>query len=714
MTLPLALCTGLFLLAFGGTTAMAAGKPEATWVIDPALPGENLPPVGRSQFDRLFAAARKGEVDYDLPFPFEALLARIDAQLSGDPSSPLPPAKRVLIPLGRSLQRTAAAPDYFAFPRVVVAVDSPPASPSTLLLKDRLYIGYQEKSAVLEVISYNETAGRFEFQLVKDYGAGGKPQVVYANRTLCYACHQNGAPIFSRALWDETNANPKVAALLAASGKSLYGIPPERGVDVPYAIDVAIKRANGFALTQRLWQDGCGDADLAARRCRAGLFTAALRHVLADGRKAAVAVPLPAEAVGRWPGGLATAPADIPNRNPLQGVSNWPNDAARRVAYSHVPALFEPLAPRQAQAIWRADAADAMDQLVDGLAEFVAASDRQGLEIALAARPAQIVRHQAHCRFEIRASRWSVRCQPAAGETGVQLTATLEITRGKVSGGRLERLTLSAGGALNSVALSAVTPASGEHIALVPDILPRGADGNPLTRIAFQISPNDPTDGRVTVDFRQEFSGVEKVIMDMAEGPDGATLFGARPFPREQLFTGLFSRLGAPVVAACCQAADKLPPAHLEVPAVAPGSSATMPMESTLHGFYPYCAACHQSAENFPPNFLSGNATQVAAQLRQCAPRLYVRLAMADLTPEQRDKTPMPPESLLPAFATNSAGWRSSPARAALLTQVGSWLKAETGQPANLSQLLAGGYEALRPCLPTNDSVMHPPRREAP
>jgi hypothetical protein len=87
---------------------------------------------------------------------------------------------------------------------------------------------------------------------------------------------------------------------------------------------------------------------------------------------------------------------------------------------------------------------------------------------------------------------------------------------------------------------------------------------------------------------------------------------------------------------------------------------------------------------------------------------------MADLTPEQRDKTPMPPESLLPAFATNSAGWRSSPARAALLTQVGDWLKAETGQPPNLSQLLASGYEALRPCLPTMDSVMHPPRREAP
>ena len=122
-------------------------------------------------------------------------------------------------------------------------------------------------------------------------------------------------------------------------------------------------------------------------------------------------------------------------------------------------------------------------------------------------------------------------------------------------------------------------------------------------------------------------------------------------------------------------------------------------MEAAVQGFYPYCAACHQSAETFPPNFLSGSSAQVNARLRQCAPRLYVRLAMADLTLEQRDKTPMPPESLLPAFGTDSAGWRASPVRAALLAQVGGWLRAETGRTPELKQLLAGGYEALRPCL---------------
>lgn len=724
---------GLCGLAFGNGTAMAADQAALpVWIVDPANPGENLPPVGRSQFDRLFATVRKGKVDYALPFPFAALLARLDTQLNRDPASPLPPAKRVLIPLGRSLQRTAAAPDYFTFPRVVVAADSPPASPSAPLLKDRLYIGYQEKSAVLEVISYNEAAGRFEFQLVKNYRAGATPQVVYANRTLCFACHQNGAPIFSRALWDETNANPQVAALLAASGKNFYGIPPERGVDVPYAIDIAVKRANSFALTQRLWQEGCGGADLPALRCRAGLFAAALRHAIADGRKGTtdaafangVAAPLRAEASRRWPGGLAVGSPGIANRNPLQGLVAWPDDAERRAAYAHVPARFEPLAPRPAQEIWRAAAADAIDRLLGGLAEFVAASDRRRLEAILAARPAPNDRQRAPCRFETAASRWSVRCQPAAGEPGPQLAATLATRQGRGPGGRLERLTLPGSGTLSGVTLNAVAPGPGERIALAPDAraLPRGADGNPLARIAFQIAASDPGKGWVVVEWRQEFSAVEQAVAALVEGPDGPALFGPRAFPREALFAALFASLGAanvPGVPPCCQTADRLPPPRLEVPAMAPGAGAANPLASPLADFYPYCAACHRTAETFPPNFLQGNPVQVAAALRQCAPRLYVRLAMADLAPEHRDKTPMPPESLLPAFGSDIAGWRASPVRAALLAQTGDWLRAENGQAPDslqlptqlpsqlLNQLLAGGYEALRPCLPAS-------RKEAP
>ena len=78
-----------------------------------------------------------------------------------------------------------------------------------LLVKDRLYLGYQERAGLIEVISYNEAAARFEFQLVRDYRPQGKPEAVYASRAVCTACHQNHGPIFSRQQWDETNANPR-------------------------------------------------------------------------------------------------------------------------------------------------------------------------------------------------------------------------------------------------------------------------------------------------------------------------------------------------------------------------------------------------------------------------------------------------------------------------------------------------------------------------
>ena len=715
MNLRNALLAGLLGLACGPGAVMWAAaetRPAPTWVIDPAVPGEDLPPVGRSLFDQLFAVARNGQSAIELPFPFTALLARLDAELIADPGSALPPLKRVLIPLGRSLQRTAAAPDYFAYPRVVVAVDAKNSPNSKFFLKDRLFIGYQEKSAVLEVISYNEAAGRFEFQLVKDYRAGGQPQVFYANRKLCYACHQNGSPIFSRALWDETNANPQVAALLAASGKAVHGIPVDRGVDIPYAIDNATERANGFALSQKLWREGCGDNDIAARRCRAGLFTAALRHTLSGGQTWApdasfsqnVIAPLRSEARRRWPGGLAVGNPDIPNRNPLQNVAEWPADPAARIAHSHVAARFEPLAPRPPREIWQAEAPGALTTLVASLAEFVSAPDRRQIEVALARLP-DIATTQltSPCRISANtpASRWSVNCASSAGPS---LAATLNLKNGRPSNGQLTRLTLPGGTALSNLDLVPNGPATTNEASFTLRLgqqSPRSADGHALGRLTFRRSPSDPAVGEAVLEIRQDFAAIERAMMRLADNPQGESLFAARAIPRENLLTALLAELGAPTPKPCCQAAQNLPAPRLEVPSAAQGNLVTAPVEPALQAFYPYCATCHQTAETFPPNFLAGNGAQVAARLRQCAPRLYVRLAMADLPPEQRDKTPMPPESMLPAFATHSDRWRNSAARKTLLTQVGDWLRAESGRSPNLNEMLAGGYEALRPCLPT-------------
>ena len=157
-----------------------------------------MPPSGRSLLDQaLFYPSGALEI----PYPFTALLERIGQQL-GAPLYDLEPIKQILIPAGRSLQRSAAAPEYFRYPRVVIAVDSEPKKVGLiggLPMKDMLFLGYQERARVIEAISYNPDAARFEFQIIKNYGPDTKPDLVYADRGLCMSCHQNAGPIFSEA-----------------------------------------------------------------------------------------------------------------------------------------------------------------------------------------------------------------------------------------------------------------------------------------------------------------------------------------------------------------------------------------------------------------------------------------------------------------------------------------------------------------------------------
>ncbi|HSQ06014.1 MAG TPA: hypothetical protein VLN59_18400, partial [Burkholderiales bacterium] len=317
-------------LSYAAPTSVATEGYPTDWAVDPATPGDNVPSAGRSLFDFVVVRNDGNRKVYDVPFPFSALIERVERHLQADGSGSLP-LKRVLIPLGRSLQRASAAPEFFKYPRVVMVPDAEPhpsGNDAGMLMKDRLYLGYQEKANIIEVISYNEAAGRFEFQLVKDYRAGGKPRVFYANRAICTACHQNAAPLFSRQVWDETNANPRIAALLREQRRDFYGIDSDRGVDVPYAIDNATDRANLYSAYQLLWRAGCGSAidREAALRCRASLYTAALQYCLSGRQRfdatsrtfrEHVVATFTRSAHERWPRGLKITNPDIPNRDPF-------------------------------------------------------------------------------------------------------------------------------------------------------------------------------------------------------------------------------------------------------------------------------------------------------------------------------------------------------------------------------------------------------------
>jgi hypothetical protein len=116
-------------------------------------------------------------------------------------------------------------------------------------------------------------------------------------------------------------------------------------------------------------------------------------------------------------------------------------------------------------------------------------------------------------------------------------------------------------------------------------------------------------------------------------------------------------------------------------------------------GFQSHCGACHRTPERFPPNFLAGDAQRVSASLAQCAPRIFVRLAMWQTPASARDKVPMPPP-LASRGGRPSAEHVPDPAFAVLQSTVANWLRAETGRLPDAAEMLARGYENLRPCLP--------------
>jgi hypothetical protein len=295
----------------------------------------------------------------------------------------------------------------------------------------------------MEIISYNEAAGRFEFEIVSDYRPGGKAQVRYVDRSNCLPCHQNHAPIFSRPPWDETNANTAVAARLRAVQDHFYGVPVAEGIDVPNAIDDATDRANLLSAYQRIWAEVCGPtADTQSVHCRGDALLSVLRYRLSglrhpapgsDAARTSLTGALQRHWPQLWPQGLAVPDADIPNRElglRLQNNDLMDLPAALRanrsltteetIAIAQVPKALEPFTPRAPRDVWRSDAVDdrLVDGLVSGLASFLATADVQRLDERL-----YVTR-----RHESRARGAPMSCTLTPGSAGAGGALEVELT----------------------------------------------------------------------------------------------------------------------------------------------------------------------------------------------------------------------------------------------------------------------------------------------
>ena len=648
------------LWAMGSSAARsdnAAVVVEPHWVVDASIPGPDMPPSGASLFDRITTLP---DGRRDVPFPFDKLLQRFEA--AAGCSAIAFCARSVLLPLGRSLQRVAASPDYFRFPRVVSGIVGTGNGP--WLLRDRLYVGYQERAGTLEVISYNDAAGRFEFQQVKNYRAGAQPQVFQARRTLCIACHQNHGPIFPRQVWDETNANAAIAARLAAERAEYFGVSTRGSTDVANALDDATDRSNRIALVQRLWWDGCGEG-AEGERCRASAFAAALQLSLTAGRayepgdpafSADVVRRLQDNAGRNWPGGLAVPNPDLPNRDPLTLLNSGIGLAA-----AHVPARLEPLLPRPALEVLAADGARLANILVTGVADALPAFEVERLSKAL------------RSRTSARSSTYRGRCTLASGRLACVGDAEL---KGSFDGSfiTVDALRIGGGSAIRNLYLPARRSSTQSlSVALgTRDQAVRLPDGNAVT--AISVDSASVLTVRIVDDFRSARPLIAEAVARAPSDSHSQRL--------ERVTAALDGRTPAPRHTDLTVSVVETEPAHEDA------VSLTAPYESR-------CGSCHHTPDSTPPNFLSGDVRRVKQALQSCAPRIFVRLAMADVAPDVRQKTPMPPET--------ARGHAQQPFAAdirVLRTRVESMLKEEYGRVPPLDELLRRGYESLRPCLP--------------
>ncbi len=699
-----------------------------SWAVDPTAPGPDLPPLGRSLFDHLVTESIAGSKVYRVPFPFSALIDRIQARLGQQEYSG--GTRFVMIPMGRSLQRTAAAPDFFKYPRIVFAVTGEPATDehdAGVLLKDRLYLGYVEKTAMLEVISYNEAAGRFEFQLVKDYRAGAQPKVFYANRAICIACHQNHAPIFSKAIWGETNANGRVAQLLRSQRSDVH-LSAQTNIDFPDDIEKATVRANTLVTLQSVWQQGCFDAHTRAQsqRCRAAAFTAVLQYGLSGEQDFDSAAPsYQRDFVStfgqvwreRWPQGLSVAQPDLPDRNPFGGTTSpYGNGVSEEmsidlVAASHVSAELDPLNPRPAREIWRFSGAMDASRFIAGWVKFFSDDDFRALDSHLLQRGGsprvQRSAHHAQCtavRDGSGANGLTLQCtRDAAAARGVDLSGRFDAG----GSGRIDWINFGSAGQIREVRFErgAVQRMGSEYVLrAVPStkrgLAPRLRDGRALERVeirwpagAAEAKRPSSIEARLEVIVRDDFALARQAVDRLlARQP---ALFDELPLARASLMRALFSELGMAERSWCCVDDADMPFPTMDPPEL----SASAIQNPALQPFFRYCATCHLTHERFPPNFLSGSANQVAENLRQCAPRILVRLSAWRAPAGQRVKSPMPPTLALQTLGMTTQRWAGS-SELELLRDYVERLSRKEGEPAGVAALLKDGYEALPQCLP--------------
>ncbi len=323
-----------------------------------------------SAFELLYPAAN-GVLP--LPMPFGRLLDDL-RQRSGGAE-----VQVAFVPLGRSLQRMAADPEFFDSPRIIAAVTRDGSTGP--MLRNRLFIGYQPASGAIEIIAFDASKGRFVFQEVTQYEAGSVGAFTTHDEQGCIACHQSASPIFSASPWQETNANPAVVSALLPMYEGVNVTVDFDGLD---RFDRAVRAAVRLQAAAQLWRQGCK-----TRVCRAALIGEALRMARSanTGDHQVKDRSFIEELAGNWPDGLSLTSSKLPDYDPLLRV----RDGMTPAETVETSGILNPETPRVSETFWsnNSEGPQAAVQLAmelfdpDTLAEIANAKSGDQLEMAV-------------------------------------------------------------------------------------------------------------------------------------------------------------------------------------------------------------------------------------------------------------------------------------------------------------------------------------------
>lgn len=673
------------------------------------------PPTGVSLFDQLFGRPTPVGIEYEVPYPFEAFISVLRKRLPTTPDQRSQSYSTVLIPVGRSLTRATARPEYFRYPRIVLAVNIQPDH--RYLTKDRLFIGYQEKAEQIEVISYNELSGRFEFQVVENYALGRMPIVKYANRTLCMSCHQNGAAIFPRFNWSETNFDRQIAKRISSYNSHYHGIGTGSIHGDAGRIDAATDRSNLFSTYQQVWQHGCAVPNdrLSGLGCRAAVFQAMLLYRMGVSFVAHDSTIQPGQSYRKlivenwsthWPSGIPVPGSDIPDRQPPAHLSE-----------DVLPPHLDPLSIRAPLTYW--NEINDVDRSIKGLGDtFLLKADIERLDRQLQLRSlasqSTTKNYIDDCKITptkgSHGETWiDIECAVSiGGADDTDLVAELLVDEtGRVRRG-LSWLLLIGEKRYDYAKLSGTIEHRGEMRTVAKlsltrpneNIRARTREGAAMVSVEFSWNSDTANviemgvgyEGTVVLKLSRDLERVERAIAELLEDSESGLFngFGQHPIYGVELMSALFDKLEIIYPQPSFQNSNAA--GSSKGTTVSNAAEPTFSGYPTLELFAQYCGSCHRSSARVPPAFLAGDLGQVTTNLQNCAARIGFRLAMWQQQADSRSISPMPPPTFLSKSSIDIDQWPESADYNALLEYIeslGGVIPNDVSSPVNYLKLVS-------------------------